>query len=325
MARVVQVGLGGMGNTWLRCCTADPNVEYVGLVDINPAIAEQQASRYHLSQNLLFDSLTTALERTHPDGVIIVTPPATHRELSITALEHGAHVLSEKPLADTLAAAADIVRAAQRTGKIHMVAQNYRYRPATQTLKQVITSGQLGEVGSVHVTFFRGPHFGGFREEMPYPLVIDMAIHHFDLLRFIIGGASQRAIGLSWNPSWSWFRGDASVAVAFRFPENIIATYTGSWCSQAGSTSWNGEWRVECTEGVAWLHDDSVSIALQGEGSAQVPIPSIEMPYKDQAYLLREFIQAIQTGALPATPCADNIDSLRMVFDAIEACRLAAT
>jgi predicted dehydrogenase len=132
--------------------------------------------------------------------VIDVTPPAFHQEISAIALEAGLPVLSEKPLANTLADAVAIVQKANESGVLHMVAQNYRYHVPVQTLKHVLASGEFGRVGSVSVEFFKGPHFGGFREEMAYPLIIDMAIHHFDLMRFLLESDPVTTFGRSWDP-----------------------------------------------------------------------------------------------------------------------------
>lgn len=67
---------------------------------------------------------------------------------------------------------------ARQAGRVLMVGQNYRYSSPVQTLRSVIAQGALGRPGQAAVEFFRGPHFGGFRDVMPYPLVVDMAIHH---------------------------------------------------------------------------------------------------------------------------------------------------
>ncbi|MCL5947066.1 MAG: Gfo/Idh/MocA family oxidoreductase [Chloroflexi bacterium] len=316
--KIIQVGLGGMGNAWLRAAATFEGVQYVGLVDIDPDIAERQAKTYGLAQSLIFPTLEDAIEETNPDGVILVTPPDTHRDLSITALEHGVPVLSEKPLADTPEAAEDIVAAAVKAHQLHMVAQNYRYRPATQTLRHVLSTSDLGEIGAVHIQFFRGPHFGGFRDVMDYPLIVDMAIHHFDLLRFFTGNTPDHVTGFSWNPPWSWFRGDASAALAFHFPNGAVATYSASWCSQAGDTPWNGNWRIECANGVVWLQEDQVTLAHTGSKPHNVEL--LPMLHTDQAYLLREFHRAVTEHITPPTISTDNIQSLRMVFSAIAAC-----
>jgi predicted dehydrogenase len=314
LIKLIQVGIGGMGNTWLNACLASPEVEYAALVEINPATVEAQVSKYHLEGTPVYESLEQALANVAADGVIVVTPPQTHRALSVAAMRAGLPVLSEKPLADTREAAEEIVRVARETGLLHMVAQNYRYSRPVQTLKRVLDSDQLGSVGAVAISFYRGPHFGGFREVMPYPLIMDMAIHHFDMLRFFLGRDPVGLSGRSWNPAWSWFQGDASTTVVIDF-DHLVATYNGSWCAQGGDTSWNGNWRFDCAEGVASLDEDRVW--TQRRGAARQEVPLVDLALTGQAYLLHEFVLAITTGSRPATNCFDNRQSLQIVFDAI--------
>ncbi len=328
--KVIQIGLGGMGNTWLKTVLSSSEVEYAGFVEINPAIARQQAQQYNLDSRLIFNSLPQALAAVAAQGVINVTPPAFHREISLMALEAGLPVLSEKPLADSMASAREIVAKADEAGVLHMVAQNYRYHAPVQTLKQLLSSGQLGRIGAVTVEFFKGPHFGGFREGMAYPLIIDMAIHHFDLMRFLVESEPLTVYGRSWNPPWSWYQGDASASVLFQFANQVVISYNGSWCSTAQETPWNANWRFEGEQGVAWLQDDQVYLQLKG-ATPQNPgsywhfnheavrlIEPASPESSAQTYLLHEFFQALTEGIPPATTCQDNIKSLAMVFNTIQ-------
>ena len=312
---VIQVGMGGMGNAWLRAVQHSSNVRFAGFVEINDDIAAMQAEKYGLDRSLIFKTLDDALAHVAADGVINVTPPQFHRDVSVQALKAGLPVLSEKPLADTMEAAQAIVQAASETGALHMVAQNYRYNPATQTLKQALATGELGEIGAMTVEFFRGPHFGGFREEMAYPLVIDMSIHHFDLMRFFLDRDPVAVFGRSWNPPWSWFAGDASAAVTLEFAGGVIVSYAASWCSQARETSWNANWRVECSRGVAALVDNQVY--TQATGAEPVLVDPVVMACDGQSYLLEEFQRAVTLGVAPATTCQDNIKSLEIVFNTV--------
>lgn len=313
--KVIQVGIGGMGNAWLRAVMDSPNVEYAALVEVSDTIAAEQVQRFGLQGVPVYKTLPEALSAVQTDGVINVTPPRYHQEVSVTALEAGIPVLSEKPLADTFAAAQAIVDKANATGVLHMITQNYRYRSATQTLKQALASKAMGEIGSVTVDFFRGPHFGGFREEMPYPLIIDMSIHHFDLMRFFLDNDPVSVVGRSWNPAWSWFKGDASAQVTLEFMNNVFVSYNGSWCSQGREIGWNANWRFECAEGVVVMEDDVVY--TQATGAEPVEVAPVKMELEGQAYLLQEFYEAVTSGSAPATTCQDNIKSLAIVFDVV--------
>lgn len=329
--RVIQVGIGGMGNAWLGAVQRSPKVDFAALVEIDADIADQQAEAYGLDRSLIFRALPEALAQVDADAVINVTPPQFHREISVLALEAGLPVLSEKPLAGTLDDARAIVDAAARTGVLHSVAQNYRYRPLTQTIKRVLNSGVLGAVGAVSVEFYKGPHFGGFREEMPQPLIVDMAIHHFDLLRFFLDSDARSIGARSWNPPWSWYSGDASAAAQITFASGVQASYVGSWCSQAFETSWNANWRFDCERGVLRVQDDVVRVqrlldvgddggALRNHHSQPEIVPQLDMALEGQDYLLDEFVAAVDSGGSTATSAQDNIATMELVFGVVRAC-----
>jgi predicted dehydrogenase len=327
--KVIQVGMGGMGNTWLNVVLNSSQVEYAGFVEINDSIAQTQAERYGLDRSRIFQSLEDALSKVRADGVIDVTPPQFHQQISVTALKAGIPVLSEKPLADTLDSARAIVRKADETGVLHMVAQNRRYSVPAQTLKQVITSGRMGKIAAASVEFYKAPHFGGFREEMPYPLIIDMAIHHFDMMRFFLGSNAVSLFGRSWNPPWSWYKGDASASLVLEFGSSIPVSYDGSWCSTGVETAWNGHWRFECEKGVILMRDEQVYVQPRLDEQLDVGgfwqyknddltlVSAIQPEYNDQSYLLHEFYEAVTHGRKAATTCQDNIQSLAIVFGAL--------
>ncbi len=329
--KVVQVGIGGMGGAWLSAVRKSELVDFAGFVEINDDIARTQADAYGLDQSRIFKSLAQALEQVNADAVINVTPPQFHREVTVFALEAGIPVLQEKPLAGTLEDARAIAAAAEDTGLLCSVAQNYRYRPPSQTVKAVLDSGELGAVAAVSTEFYKGPHFGGFREEMPHPLIIDMSIHHFDMMRFFLGSDAEAVSARSWNPPWSWFAGDASASAQIAFASGVQATYTGSWCSQALETSWNANWRFECEHGVLLVEDDKVylqRLLRLGEGAGALvnlhdekqEVPLVAMAREGQDYLLHEFYEAVRQGKPTGTMAQDNLQTMELVFGVVRAC-----
>lgn len=316
--RVIQVGVGGMGDAWMKTIGQSPDVEHAALVDVDARMLSTQAVKYGIPTERCFTTLAEAL--TVPaDGLVNVTPPQFHESTCCTALEMGLHVLTEKPLADTIEAAQRMVACAASAGKLIMVAQNYRYQPFIQTLHELVANGKYGAPGQVQLAFYKGPHFGGFREQMSYPLIIDMSIHHFDLLRYILGADPLQVRGESWNPSWSWFGGDASCALHFEFRGGLQVLYHGSWCATGDETSWSGDWRIECATGVVVSRQDVVYEAAIGQPLRQSAIGP--MPLRAQAFLLAEFVRALREGIPPATVGSDNLKSLAMVFGAVEAVR----
>ncbi|MCB9154692.1 MAG: Gfo/Idh/MocA family oxidoreductase [Caldilineae bacterium] len=327
--RLLMAGLGNMGNHWLRVLSAVDDVELVAAVEIDSELARERFEQYHLEPKLHFTSYEDALRETRPDGVLLVTPPAEHRWMSIASMEVGIPVLSEKPLAESMESGQEILAAAERTGVLHMVSQDYRYRPPVQTVKRVLDSGDLGAVGSVTVGFFKSLIRSGFHDTLAYPLTIDMSIHHFDLMRFFLGREPRSIYGRAWRTPWDWWKGDSSTSVLLEFAGGVQVTYAGSWCATGRETTWIGDWRFECEHGVVIMQDDRVTVQRRTtetglpQGYPQYlnekpkRVPLVKMPVERQGMTLSQFCRAVRTGELPPTTVRDNINSFRMVWDTI--------
>jgi predicted dehydrogenase len=91
--KVIQVGIGGMGNAWLSAVQASEQVEFAGFVEVSDRTISEQVAAYDLDGSTVYNTLDEALAALDVDGVINVTPPQFHREISVTALEAGTPVL----------------------------------------------------------------------------------------------------------------------------------------------------------------------------------------------------------------------------------------
>ena len=249
------------------------------------------------------------------DAVVNVTIPAAHRSVSELALRAGLPVLCEKPLAETVSTGLSMAAAAELTGQLLMVSQSRRYWRQLDTLRGMLD--QLGTIGTVACSFRKAPHFGGFREQMPYPLLVDMAIHQFDLSRVLIDADPVAVYCESYNPSWSWFAGDAAAEVVFEFADGARFSFSGSWCAAGLETSWNGSWSVSAAGGTAAWDGDNAPMAEDGDGT-QHRLPSPGTRPEQIAGSLAEFVAAVRTGdPRPAGEVHSNILSLAMVEAAI--------
>ena len=311
--KIIQVGAGAMGRLWLDVLAGSADVELVGLVDIDLSAAQLSAAGAGLVDVALARSLPELLDRVAADAVLNVTVPEAHAEVSITALLHGLAVLCEKPLADTLAAALSMIAAAEVGGRLLMVSQSRRYWRNLTALRTQLA--RLGRLGLVQCSFFKAPHFGGFREEMAYPLLGDMAIHQFDLARELIGTEPVSVSCESFNPSGSWYAGDAAANVAVDFADGTRFVFTGSWCSPGLETSWNGSWRISAAGGTALWDGDYAPVAQTADGE-QIPAEPGTGP-EQIAGSLAEFVNALRTGAAPSGEAHSNVMSLAMVEGAI--------
>jgi predicted dehydrogenase len=240
-------------------------------------------------------------------AVVDVTVPEAHHPVTTAALFAGLDVLGEKPAADTLARALSLAAAAQVTGRLFMVSQSRRWNPQLFALRAM--AEDLGALGALTTEFFRAPHFGGFREEMAHPLLVDMAIHAFDSARFLLGTEPVSVYCETHNPPWSWYAGDAAATAIFAMEGGTRYTYTGSWCSPGAQTSWNGVWRLSGEKGSAHWDGDTDPV-LHGDVD---PAPSPATTRSGIVGALQVFADALRTGRPPMGEVHENLLSLAMV------------
>ncbi|NPV45772.1 MAG: Gfo/Idh/MocA family oxidoreductase [Armatimonadetes bacterium] len=324
--RCVVVGAGGISGAWFPPLKAE-GVDIAAIVDLRLEAAVGRAKQYELD-SYTTTSLRRALHKTRPDFVVDLTVPEAHCKVTCQALRAGCHVIGEKPMAASMREARRMVKAAEESGKLYMVSQSRRWDAKHETLRRTIASGEIGQVTTINCDFYLGAHFGGFRDEMESPLILDMAIHHFDLARFFTGLDPVAVYAKEFNPVGSWYKGDVAASCIFEMSNGVIFTYRGSWCAEGCHTSWNGDWRIIGDRGtLLYDHDqDPHGQVVAGTEGFNRPlrdaaIVTAEVPYTGMHGALRELLHYLRTGARPQTECHDNIKSLAMVFGAIESSR----
>lgn len=328
--RVVVAGAGGMGRAWLAAIAASDDVELAGVADLDVGLARRVVDELASPSVPVGSDGVELAVAVGADALVDVTVPLAHHPVTTAALFSGLPVLGEKPIAATLPEALSLAAAAQVTGELFMVSQSRRWNPQLFALRDAAVA--LGPIGSVTTEFFKAPHFGGFREEMAHPLLVDMAIHPFDSARFLLASEPVSVFCAAHNPPWSWFGGAANAYAVFTFASGARYVYAGSWCSPGAETSWNGSWRVSGQGGTAlWDGDTVPQVALapdggwdgQGiggdEGLALQPVsPSTPVPGLDGIdWALAEFVIALRTGIAPMGAVHENVMSLAMVEAAV--------
>ena len=318
--RVILVGAGAMGRNWLRVLTASTDVDLVGLVDLDQELAHRTLADAGLTAVVVGASVTDVAEETDANAVVDVTVPVAHHTVNTEALFGGLPVLCEKPIAPTVSQALSLVAAAEASGQLLMTSQSRRYYNALAAFRESLAS--LGDVGIVTTEFFKGPHFGGFREEMEQPLLVDMAIHAFDAARYLLKADPVSVRCESYNPNWSWFSGDAAAVADFEFDGGIRYTFNGSWVSGGLETSWNGSWRASGSAGSAtWDGESTPNVELvagSADGSADSGETESAPAPEEIAGALAEFVHAVRTGEVPSGDVHSNILSLAMVEAAVQ-------
>jgi predicted dehydrogenase len=319
MRRIIQVGVGGMGQHWTDVVAKSAHWEAAAYVDSDRKNLIAAAARHGMPRSRCYTDLRRALGEVEAEALLDVTPQKFRKGVCTAAFEKGLHVLSEKPLADTLRNAQAIVRKAKKLDRTYMVAQNYRFTAPPQTVKRFIASGKLGDVGYASITFHRGPHFGGYREEMAYPLVLDMSIHHFDLVRCLLGSDIKAVQAHSIKAPWNWNKGDAAVKVILELTSGVAVHYDASWVAQGWETPWNGNWRFDGSKGALLWENDELTFA--SSPTRRRKVRQIKWPKINQAYLIDAFAASLDAGSTPETNGEDNLNSLAATYAVVRAAR----
>ena len=208
-----------------------------------------------------FASLAEALDAVECDLVLATLRTEAHYAVVKQALEAGHHVVVEKPFASTIAQAKELVALAAERQRLLMVSQNYRYYPAPLLAAELIAQKALGPLSTVGIDFrYHAPTHGHAYPDMADPLLADMAIHHFDLMRLVLGDEPRRVSAVTWNPAGSPFAHDAAGIVTIEFARGTMVSYRGSWMSGAPRTPWAGEWSMDCAHGeIRWSSRDDLA------------------------------------------------------------------
>ena len=327
--RLIQIGFGGWGRNWLSTVLPQHDaVELVACVDQSTAALDTLRKEHSVPASMCFGSLNEAMTSVEADAVLITTALEGHVPLAMEALQHGLHVLTEKPFAPSLEEADRAVAAAERAGRVLMVSQNYRYYPAPRKAAEIVRSGRLGKLGTVHIDFRRNKIQAKDKADkhykLPDPLLADMAIHHFDLMRFVTDAEPQAMYCRAFNPPWSLYESPPAASATLSFENDLTVTYRGSWVSPGPQTPWAGDWRMEFSGGeLRWTSrggptaaEDRVWMRELGQEETLVPLDT--MPYVDRGGALQSFVKAIRGDIDTESSGAHNRGSISMVFAAID-------
>jgi predicted dehydrogenase len=230
----------------------------------------------------------------------------------------------EKPLALSMADGRAIEAAAARSRRLVVVAQNYRFRRQPRVLREIVARRELGKLLGIRIACRRDLRAAwvsprDWRGRMRHPYVVDMAIHHVDVLRMVTGREVVRVDARGWGAPDGPFRHDASVAALLELDDRTPVAYEGTWTQAGRETSWNGEWELVGTTGrVTWTGPvdaslaGTVRLARAGEPFRRVALP--RLPALDRAAILADLRAAVDSDRAPETGVADNLRSLATTF-----------
>jgi predicted dehydrogenase len=182
------IGVGSMGRHHARVYSEIQPAELVGVADTNPEIGAGIAKKYGVPSYTDYREL---LERERPDVVTVAVPTRYHLQVVTDAMEAGVDVLVEKPIAATVEEAQALIRRAEELDRKLMVGHIVRFNPAIQALKDHLEEGELGRIFQI-ICRRVGPFPPRVRD---VGVVVDLAPHDLDLMRFVTGEEPVRIYG----------------------------------------------------------------------------------------------------------------------------------
>jgi predicted dehydrogenase len=258
--------------------------------------------------------------------VLVASPPGTHHVVAKAALDAGKHVLCEKPLATTLQDAFDLVETADRAERILMVSQNYRYNAPFRAMQRLVMGGELGELASIRISCRRDTRAqfapDDFRYSMRHPYVLDMSIHHFDLLRAATGHDVHSVYARSWRVPDSGFAHGPAVAALLDLEGGVPVVYEGDWATFGPETSWNGDWEIVGEAGrLLWSGSKedrgTGEVVFEGWDGEPRLVEQRDLEFVEREATLQALRAAIEGGEQPETAAADNVKSLAAMLGCV--------
>lgn len=303
-------------------------VEIVGVCDINHSRAEAMQAIYG---GEAFTDYKTMLDTLDLDLVSVCLPNALHAPVSMDALNSGAHVLCEKPMATSKEEAEAMIEASERTGKTLMIAHNQRFVRSHQEAKRLIETGAIGKVYSFRTGFGHGGPEGWsvdgkdswfFRKEDAFIGAMgDLGVHKADLIRYILGEEFTDVSAIVATNAKENITVDDNAVCILKSESGIIGTLTASWAynvNEDNATIIYGE------KGVLRLEDDpSYSLVATYTDGAKVnyELGQIQSNDAGQQYstgVIDHFVEAVRENKAPLIDGLEGYKSLNIILAALE-------
>ena len=330
--RYIIVGTGGFGGYW--CSQVLPRLADLGkavpaaAVDVNPEALKNAQQHLKLPAAKCYTDMAKAFAENGADFAIVVVPPAFHEAVVDAALARGMHVLSEKPIADTMAACCRIYRKVRAAGRKMAVTMSHRFDQDKQSLEAAVASGKYGRLNYVIHRFTHNCRqfgsWGKFRHEIPDTLLIEGAVHHFDILRAISRSDARTVYAVTWNPPWGEYAGDSTGLVTIEMANGVRCFYEGAKANASTMNGWGNDYlRAECENGTLELDRRWLRVLRGGPWDRPLAedLPLLQQPVWTNPWLAELFVDWLRGGPTPPNSLEDNIQCCALLFAAIESAR----
>lgn len=312
--KAVLVGLGNFGSGWYKRLRRHAGVQAVCVVETNALL------RSTIDPDTPFySSLEDAIVSERPDFVINVTPPHIHTAINEIAFAHGLPVICEKPISSDITDAKYIVGQAELNNIPFMISENYRFFAPVLKAKELLGSGVIGPLSSVHIEFDRYhvvpvPYFG----QLANGLLEDVAIHHFDLIRYFTGREAVKVFAMNSNPPGSWTETTTiHLSAWMELDGGAIVDYHGSMMAKGKRTEWYGDWRFEGSKGAITLTSNRVQLMREAKDNEVYTFDGV-----GSMLSLDEFLAALNEKREPRPSGRDYLKSQSLVHAAALSSRM---
>jgi predicted dehydrogenase len=313
--RVGIIGCGGIAqNVHIPGYQKLESVKVVACCDVVESVAMKAAEKFGIPR--YYTDYSKMLEREKLDAVSVCTPNALHKEPTILALESGAHVLVEKPIATSAEEGAAMVRAAKKAGRILIVGFQERFNPYGMVIKRFVENGDIGWIYYNKAVYLRRrgvPTWGAFLDKKLQGggALIDIGVHALDLAMYLqgfkkpvsvlgkvytlFGKSEEAAQANAWGP-WdpSRFEVDDNALGVVNMEDGSTLILEVSWASHLKST---GSFNVTLrgTKGGAQLDPLEIYMDKNGVAADVTPILHGKKPdWREQSYMkIQRFIESI--------------------------------
>lgn len=321
MIKTAVIGVGSMGRNHARIYSDLPETELVGIADVDPEVVSQVSQRFGVKGYTDFQEL---LEKTHPDAVSVAVPTAHHEKVATLALESGAHVLVEKPIAATIKEGKRLIEKANSLNRQLMIGHIVRFNPATQMLKEKLMAGELGRIFQI-----------ACRRTGPFParirdvgVVVDLAPHDLDVMRFLTGAEPIRVFAETEQRIHTAHE-DLLIGT-IRFPDGIVGSLEINWLTptKVRETCVLGEKGMflvnDLTQDLYFYENAQANDQLWSslryikgvsEGSMTRFAVNRQEPLQVE---LKAFIHAIESGEPVPVSGEDGLEALRLALALVE-------
>ncbi len=322
--KVIQVGTSGWAAGWLEFIHNDPDVELAAVVSRGGPKFEETREKWGILQEICYTDFDEAL-KCEADLVIVAMPHKFHIPYARKAVEAGKNVLIEKPMTDNFEEAKEFLEFMKGRKEKAFVSQNYRFRPQLWQMKASFGEDNIGLPAWANVTFRHGITNEKFSTKTAWQrtewrlqqrdlLLLEVAIHHFDMMRFISGSNVKNVYARGWNPDWSDLSGIGSAFVLLEFENGFKVNYSVTEKSIGFPCGYQANWIMQTDKGaVIWENDEpnklDMSLGLEGKLAEDFYFPG-----KDRGGVLKEVAKELkgEEGAVPTV--FDNINSLAISF-----------